>query len=118
MVVARRDRRHHRGVDHAQPLEPDHAQPLVDHRHGIARAPHLGGADGVKDRAADVAGRLDQRRLAVADGAARKIFDRLVARERGLRHDPAREADGIRRHAAIFVGGQVYWASTVGRRAR
>ena len=61
----------------------------------------------MKDGGADVAGRLDQRRVVVAHAAARQILGGLVFRERGLRHDSAREADAIGRHATIFVGGQI-----------
>ena len=49
-----------------KPLEPDDAQALVDHRQRIVGAAHLGGADGMKDRGADVAGGLRQRCLVVA----------------------------------------------------
>ena len=61
----------------------------------------------MKDRGADVAGRLDERRVVVAHASAGQIFARLVLRERGLRHDLAREADAIGGHAAIFVGREV-----------
>ena len=37
------------------PIEAEHAQPLVDHRQRIAVAAHLGGADRMEDRGADVA---------------------------------------------------------------
>src|ERR671936_16086 len=75
--------------------------------YGVAGAAHLRGADGMKDSGADVAGRLDQRRVVVAHAAARQVLGGLVFRERRLRRDPAREADAIGRHAAIFVGGQI-----------
>src|SRR4029079_10073116 len=41
--VARRNGRHHRGVDDADAVEPEHAQPLVNHGHGIAVAAHFRG---------------------------------------------------------------------------
>ena len=50
-----------RGITEASatrnPGEPAHPQPPVDDRHRIVVAAHLGGADGMEDRRADVARR-------------------------------------------------------------
>ena len=39
---------------------PDHAQPLIDHGHGIVGPPHLGGADRMEDGAAGIGAGLEQ----------------------------------------------------------
>src|SRR5258708_39772908 len=44
--ISRRDSGHYGRVDHAQALDPPHAQLVVDHGHRVV--PHLAGADGVK----------------------------------------------------------------------
>src|SRR5262249_19317977 len=74
---------------------------------GGAGPAHRRGAAGMKDGGADAAGRLDQRRVVAAHVAAGQILGGLVLRERGLRHDPAREPDAIGCHATVFVGGQI-----------
>ena len=53
-----------------RPSSPMHPQPLVDHRHRVGRQAHLRRADGMEDRRADVARRLGERGLVVADRRA------------------------------------------------
>ena len=67
--IARRDRRHDRGVDDAQPLEPDHARLSVDDRRGIVARAHLA-------RAARVIGALD---LFADEGVDRLVVDAIGA---------------------------------------
>jgi len=50
-----------------------------DHRR-IAGKAHLGGADGMKDRRADVARGFRQRVVVVADRCARQVFVRMKRR--------------------------------------
>ena len=61
----------------AQSGDAVEAQSLVDDGGGIGGGTHLGGADGVEDRGADIAGGLRQRRIVVADGRTGQIFLRL-----------------------------------------
>ena len=105
--VARGDRRHHRGVDHPQAVDADHAQPRIDHGAYVVVAAHAGGADGMEDRGADIAGGLFQRGLVIADRRARQIFDRRIFLQRRLRHDFARDADRIGGDAAVLRRRQI-----------
>ena len=91
-----------------RPSSPMHPQPLVDHRHRIAGAAHLGGADRMEDGGADVARGLDQRRVVVADRPAPGRYSTgSNVGERRLRHDPARDPDRIGGDAAILVGRKI-----------
>ncbi len=48
-----------------KPSMPMTRKPRIDHRARIVVAAHAGGADGMKDRGADIAGGFFQRRLVV-----------------------------------------------------
>ena len=75
---------------------------------GIVGAAHAGGADGMEDRGADIAGGLFQRRLVVvAHLRARQIFDRRIFLQRRLRHDLARDADRVGGDAAVLRRRQI-----------
>ena len=69
-----------------RPFDTDHAQPRIDHGARIVGAAHAGGADGMENGGADVAGGLFQRGLVVvAHLRARQIFDRRIVLQRRLR---------------------------------
>src|SRR3546814_264486 len=87
--VAGRQRRHHRGVDHAQPIDAAHPQLRVDNRRVIAA--HAARADRVVDGLGLGADELDQlglvaRRPGGEDRRAAVIVERL------LREDVERDA--------------------------
>ena len=105
--IARRDRRHHRGIDDAQSGDAVKPQPFVDDGQRIAGRAHLRGADGMKDRGADVAGGFRQRGVVVADRRPRQIFLRAIPRQRRLLHQPPRDADGVGGDLAVFAGRQI-----------
>jgi len=54
------------------------SQPFIDHGQWIGCRAHLRGADGVKDRGADIAGGLGQRVVVVADRGAGQVFLRMI----------------------------------------
>ena len=78
-----------------------------DHGERIGVAAHLGGADRMEDRGADVAGRLGETGVIAADRFARQDFIRMKRLQRRLRHDVAGDADRVGGDAAILVGGQI-----------
>ena len=86
---------------------PATRKPLVDHHQRVARQPHLGGADRMKDRGADIARRLDERLLVVADLIAGQIFGGMKWRQRRLCDNAPGEPDGADGDAAILVGRQI-----------
>ena len=108
--VAAGDDRHHTGIHHAQPrnqaARAAHAQPRIDHRHRIVIAPHLGGADRVKDGGGNVASQARQVGICLELDAGLELL-RRIARQRRLRHDLARDPQRVGRHLAVGVGAQV-----------
>ena len=105
--VARRDGRHHRGVDHPQALKPAHPQAFVDHRQRIAGQAHLRRAHGMEDGGADIAGRLDQIGVAVGHLRAGAEFFRLDIGPAPAAASAAGSGGGIGGNTAVFIGGQI-----------
>src|SRR5579875_1207707 len=102
--VARGDRRHDRGIDNAQAADAPHAQALVHDGESIAS--HLAGPDRVKDRGADLAGGAHQLLLALIVFAGAEFFGRETLQRAGGADAP-RQADRLRRHAAIGGRGEI-----------
>ena len=106
--VARGDAGHHRGVDHAQSLEADDAQPFVDHRQRIGRAgPSLpcrpGGRSWCRYRRRPWPARHRRRRRR----APGRIFLRPEACSARWRHQAPGHADGVGGDAAVFLGVEI-----------
>ena len=104
--VATGDGGHGPGIHHAQRLYAAHAQVAVQHGHGVGVAPHFGGAYGVEDGGGNVARQADQLFIGLVLHPGLE-FLRLVARQRRLADDAARDAQALGGHALVFSGAQV-----------
>src|SRR5262249_39119381 len=104
--VARGDRRHDRGVDYAQALDPAHAQARVDDRPAVGVRAHPAGPDRVEDRGADVAGSADELLVALEFLPGEELLG-PVPRESRATRDAAREPEGRGSDAPVDFGREV-----------
>src|SRR5215472_12853029 len=84
--VARGDRRHDRGVDHAQGSDAAHPQARIDHGSGVGVRAHPAGPHGMEDGGADVARGPREVLVAVAPWPGHEFLWR-VRRERARGYD-------------------------------
>ena len=93
MGVARGDRRHDRGIDHAQTLDAAHFEIGIYHRAGVVGAAHFAGADRMKNRGADVTCGLHQFIVGLKRRAGHEFFRLIFFQRFTFQHDAARDAN-------------------------